>query len=76
MTTPMVSADRRHRAVIHIATALVTRTRTLCHHHHHRLQWEDTMENGQHNLLCGDSNKSNLSYSHAMSMCLLFHLIT
>jgi hypothetical protein len=76
MTTAMVPVHRRYHALIHIATALVTGTKGLRHHRHRLLQWEDTMEKGQHNLLCGDNSKSNLSYSHATSMYLLFHLIT
>jgi hypothetical protein len=63
-------------ALIHIATALVTGTRDLRHRRRRHLQWEDTMEKGQHNLLCRESTKSNLSYSHATSICLLFDLIT
>jgi hypothetical protein len=46
------------------------------HHRHRCMQWEDTMEKGQHNLLYGDNTMGNLSYSHVTSMCLLFRLIT
>jgi hypothetical protein len=74
MTTAMVQVHSRHNALIFIATALVRRRRGLCRHH--PLQWEDTLEKGQHNLLCGNTTRSDLSYSHATSMCLLFHLIT
>jgi hypothetical protein len=45
-------------------------------HRPRHLQWEYTMEKGQHNLLCWDSTRSNMSYSHATFMCLLFCLIT
>jgi hypothetical protein len=45
-------------------------------HRHHRLQWEDTIEKGQHNLLCENNIKSSVSYSNVASICLLFGLIT
>ena len=44
--------------------------------HHHQQQWEATMEKVQHNLLCGHTTRTTLSYSHGTSMCLLFGLIT
>jgi hypothetical protein len=61
--------------VMHIATILATR-RTKLRHRHHRLQWENTMEKEQHNLLCGNNTRSNVSYSNVASMYLLFGLIT
>ena len=77
-TTTMVQVHRRHSATIHIAPALITRTRGLHHHpcHHHQQQWEATVEKVQHNLLCGHTTRTTLSYSHGTSMCLLFGLIT
>ena len=74
MTTATVPIHRKHRALIHIAIAPVTRR--TCLHLHRRLQWEDTVEKGQHNLLCGITTRSIVSYSHAASMRLLFVLIT
>ena len=73
-TTTMVQVHRRHSAMIHIAPALITRTRGL--HHHHHQQWEATVEKVQHNLLCGHTTRMTLSYSHGTSMCLLLGLIT
>ena len=63
--------------MIHIVPALTTRTSGLRRHprHHHRQQWEATMEKVQHNLLCGHTTRTTLSYSHDTSMCLLFSLI-
>ena len=64
--------------MIHIAPALITGTRVLRRHprcHHHQ-QWEATLEKVQHNLLCGQTTRMTLSYSHGISMCLLFDLIT
>ena len=77
-TTIMVQVHRRYSVMIHIAPALITRTRGHCRHprHHHHQQWEATMEKVQHNLLCGHTTRTTLSYSHATSMCLLFDLIT
>ena len=77
-TTTMVQVHRRHSTMIHIAPALIIRTRGLRRHprHHHQQQWEDTVEKVQHNLLCGHTTRRNLSYSHVTSMCLLFGLIT
>ena len=53
----------------------ITRRTCLLHHRHHRrrllLQWEDTMEKDQHNLLCGISTKCIRSYSHVASLRLL-----
>ena len=73
MTTTMVQVHRRHSAMIHIAPALITRTRGLRHHprHHHHQQWEATVEKVQHNLLCGHTTRTTLSYSHGTSMCFL-----
>jgi hypothetical protein len=75
----MVPVPRSHSAMIHIAPALITRTRGLRRQYHHQ-QWDDTVEKVQHNLLCGHTprrnlfffweNRRNLSYSHAISMCL------
>ena len=63
--------------MIHIAPVLTTRTRGLPRHpHHQQQQWEATMEKVQHNLLCGHTTRTTLSYSHATSMYLLFGLIT
>ena len=62
--------------MIHIAPALITRTRGLRRHpRHHHQQWEATVEKVQHNLLCGHTTRTILSYSHDTSMCLLFGLI-
>ena len=64
--------------MIHIAPALITRTRGLHRHPRrpHQQQWEATVEKVQHNLLCGHTTRTTLSYSHGTSMCLLFGLIT
>ena len=81
-TTTMVQVHRRHSAMIHIAPALISRTRCLHHHprhhHHHQQQqqWKATVEKVQHNLLCGHTTRMTLSYSHGTSICLLFGLIT
>ena len=77
-TTTMVLVHRRHSTMIHIAPALITRTRGLRRHpcHHHPQKWEATVEKVQHNLLYGHTTRMTLSYSYATSMCLLFGLIT
>ena len=64
--------------MIHITPALTTKTRGLPHHpcHHHHQQWKATVEKVQHNLLCGHTIRTTLSYSHGTSMCLFFCLIT
>jgi hypothetical protein len=67
----MVPVPIWHYALIHIAIALVTWRRGLRLHRHRRLQWEDTQEKGQYNLLCENTTRSDLSYSHATSICLL-----
>ena len=72
MTTAMVVVHRRNYTIFYIATAPVTRTRGLWfprrrrrHHHHHHLQWADTLEKVQFNLLCGATTRSGLScYIH------------
>ena len=76
-TTTIVQVHRRHSAMIHIIPALIIRTRGLRRHprHHHHQQWEATVEKVQHNLLCGHTTRTTLSYSHGTSMCLLFSLI-
>ena len=64
--------------MIHIAPALIIRRRGLRRHprHHQQQQWEATVENVQHNLLCGHTTRTTLSYSYGTSMCLLLGLIT
>jgi len=63
--TTKVLVHWRNRSLIHIATALVTRTRGLrlrCHRQH-RMLWQNTMEKVRRNLLYGRTTRSSLSCS-------------
>jgi len=65
MMRTKVAVHRRNHALIHIATARVTRTGALRFRRHsqHLLLREDTTETVQHNFLHGRTTRSSLSCS-------------